>query len=61
MNLASSQTRAFKETVKARAERDTVFRDALLGEGLDALLAGDADTGEAILRDYMGTSGVDNS
>lgn len=46
-------TRSFKATVKARAERDAAFRDALLTEGVDALLAGDMDTGKAILRDYI--------
>lgn len=46
-------TRAFKDTVKARAERDAAFRDALLTEGVDALLAGDMDIGKAILRDYI--------
>lgn len=46
-------TRSFKDTVKARAERDADFREALLGEGVDALLAGDLDTGKAILRDYI--------
>ena len=46
-------TRAFKDTVKARAKRDAAFRDALLTEGVDALLAGDMDIGKAILRDYI--------
>ena len=46
-------TRSFKETVKARAQWDPAFRDALLTEGIDALLAGDVDTGKAILRDYV--------
>ncbi len=46
-------TRSFKDTVKARAERDVIFREALLTEGVDAMLAGDVDTGRAILRDYI--------
>jgi DNA-binding phage protein len=46
-------TRSFKETVCARAQRDAVFRDALLTEGVDALLGGDVETGKAILRDYI--------
>lgn len=46
-------TRSFKETVKARVERDAAFRDALLAEGVDALLAGDLDVGKAIIRDYI--------
>jgi DNA-binding phage protein len=46
-------TRSFKETVKARVETDAAFRDALLSEGVDAFLAGDLDTGMAMLRDYI--------
>ncbi len=46
-------TRDFKETVKARAERDMAFREALLTEAVKLLLAGDLETGKAILRDYI--------
>jgi DNA-binding phage protein len=46
-------TRAFRETVKARADRDPAFRAALLSESVAALLGGGADTGKAILRDYI--------
>jgi DNA-binding phage protein len=46
-------TRSFKETVMARVEKDAAFRDALLKEGVDALLAGDVETGKAIIRDYI--------
>lgn len=46
-------TRSFKETVKARVESDRVFREALLREGIETMLAGDVDTGKAILRDYI--------
>jgi len=46
-------TRSFKETVKARVEADPAFREALLTEGVDALLAGEIDEGKAILRDYI--------
>ena len=46
-------TRSFKETVKARAEVDAAFRNALLAEGIDALLAGDVEAGKAIIRDYI--------
>jgi hypothetical protein len=46
-------TRDFKETVKARAEKDSAFREALLAEALDCFLAGDTDTRKAILRDYI--------
>jgi DNA-binding phage protein len=46
-------TRSFKDTVKARADRDPAFREALLTEGLNLLLEGDLDAGKAILRDYI--------
>jgi hypothetical protein len=43
-------TRDFKETVKARAEKDSAFREAST-QALDCFLAG--DTGKAMLRDYI--------
>ncbi len=46
-------TRDFKATVLARVQADPKFRDALLEEGIETLLAGDVDTGKAILRDYI--------
>jgi DNA-binding phage protein len=46
-------TRSFKETVKARAERDPSFRAALLTEAIEQMLSGDVDTGKAVLRDYI--------
>ena len=46
-------TRAFKDTVLARVQSDAAFRDALLTEGVNALLGGEVDAGKAILRDYI--------
>jgi DNA-binding phage protein len=46
-------TRSFKETVKARVERDPAFRAALFVEAVEQMLAGDMDTGKAVLRDYI--------
>lgn len=46
-------TRSFKETVQARVRREPAFREALLHEGVEALLAGDLGTGKAVLRDYI--------
>jgi len=46
-------TRDFKETIKARVERDPAFRRELLIEGIESFLSGDVDTGKAILRDYI--------
>ena len=44
-------TRQFKETTRARVERDPAFREELLKEGLECLLSGDVDFGKAVLRD----------
>lgn len=46
-------TRDFKETILARAQRDTRFRQALFTEAIDAYLAGDTATGKAMLRDLV--------
>lgn len=46
-------TRDFKDTIKARAERDPAFRVALLEEALDAFLNADLETGKVLLRDYV--------
>jgi len=46
-------TRAFRDTVRVRAQGDAAFRQALLAEAVNELLAGDLPTGKAILRDYI--------
>jgi hypothetical protein len=46
-------TRSFKELVRKHVAEDRAFADALLREGIDLMLAGDVDTGKAILRDYI--------
>jgi DNA-binding phage protein len=46
-------TRDFKELVQRRVAQDPAFAAALLREGIDTMLAGDVDTGKAILRDYI--------
>ena len=46
-------TKDFKDTIQARAQRDPAFRKALLQEGVECMLAGDVDTGKAVLRDYI--------
>lgn len=48
-----SLTKDFRETVKARAERDEAFRLALLEEALDTLIEGDVSLGKQLLRDYV--------
>ena len=46
-------TRDFRETIRERVERDPVFREALLTEGVECVLAGEPDTGKALLRTYV--------
>jgi DNA-binding phage protein len=46
-------TKYFKETVQARAQRDSVFRRELLREGVESFLDGDVETGKSVLRDYI--------
>jgi DNA-binding phage protein len=46
-------TRSFKELVQRHVATDPAFAEALLREGVDTMLAGDIDTGKAILRDYI--------
>jgi hypothetical protein len=46
-------TRDFKELVQKRIASDPAYGEALLREGIDTMLAGDIDTGKAILRDYI--------
>ncbi len=46
-------TRAFKDTVQARAEQDTMYRANLLADGVQALIAGDLETGTAAIRYYI--------
>ena len=45
--------KSFKDLVQSRVARDPDFAAALLREGIDIMLAGDVDTGRAILRDYI--------
>ncbi|MCY3807651.1 MAG: transcriptional regulator [bacterium] len=46
-------TRDFQETVQARALTDRAFREKLLQEGVECLLAGDIEAGKITLRDYI--------
>jgi len=54
-------TRDFKETIRARAQRDRGFRQALLREAVECVINGDLATGKAVLRDYVNaTTGFHN-
>jgi len=46
-------TRDFKDTIKARAERDPEFRVELFNEAIDALFNDDMEIGKTLLRDYV--------
>jgi DNA-binding phage protein len=47
------KTGSFKELVQTRVKNDKKFAEALLREGIDAMLSGDVETGKTILRDYI--------
>ena len=50
----------FKETIKARAQRDPVFRKELIKQAIQCIRADDMDTGKAVMRDYINaTIGVE--
>jgi hypothetical protein len=46
-------TRSFRELVQRQVVGDPAYGEGLLREGIDTMLAGDVDTGKAILRDYI--------
>ena len=46
-------THDFKETIRARAQRDADFRHALLREAVECVINGELATGKAVLRDYV--------
>jgi hypothetical protein len=43
----------FNETIRARAQRDPAFRQALLREAVECMINGDFQTGKTVLRDYV--------
>ena len=48
-----AKTKGFKELVQRHVKGDAKFAEALLREGVDAMLSGDVETGKTILRDYI--------
>ena len=46
-------TKAFRETVYNRAQKDGAFRKALLTEAVNAYLGGDETMGKTVLRDVI--------
>jgi hypothetical protein len=48
-----AKSKSFKELVQGSVKTDKKFAEALLREGVDAMLSGDIETGKTILRDYI--------
>ena len=48
-----ANTKSFKELVQQHVKDDKKFAEALLREGVNAMLSGDMDAGKTILRDYI--------
>jgi DNA-binding phage protein len=48
-----ARTRSFRRLVQHHVSSDTDFAEALLQEGIQAMLTGDVETGKTILRDYI--------
>jgi hypothetical protein len=48
-----ARTRSFSELVQRNVKGDKKFADALLREGVDALISGDVESGKILLRDYI--------
>lgn len=46
-------TKHFKNTVRDRAQHDSDFRQALLIEAVNALLADEVDVAKSLLRDFI--------
>jgi DNA-binding phage protein len=46
-------TKSYKETLHARLRKDPKFRDGLLREAIELLLAGEVDVAKVVLRDYI--------
>jgi DNA-binding phage protein len=49
-------TKAFRQTVFERAQRDPKYRKALLTEALNEFLSGDLEVSKIMLRDYINAS-----
>jgi len=48
-----AKTKSFRDLVERQVKEDRKFAEALLREGIDAMLSGDLDTGKTIMRDYI--------
>jgi hypothetical protein len=48
-----ASTTSFRALVEHHVKTDTKFAQALLREGIDAMLSGDLETGKTIMRDCI--------
>ena len=48
-----ARSRSFNELVQQNVKGDKKFAEALLREGVDALISGDVESGKTLLRDYI--------
>jgi hypothetical protein len=48
-----ARTKSFQTLVHRQANTDKKFAEALLSEGIDAMLSGDTEIGKTILHDYI--------
>jgi putative addiction module killer protein len=48
-----TKSRSFNDLVQRHVKGDKKFAEALLREGVDALLSGDVESGKTLLRDYI--------
>jgi hypothetical protein len=48
-----AKSKSFRDLVEGHVKDDQKFAEALLREGIDAMLSGDLDTGKTIIRDYI--------
>jgi DNA-binding phage protein len=48
-----ARTRSFSDLVQQNVRADKKFAEALLREGVDALISGDVESGKTLLRDYI--------
>jgi DNA-binding phage protein len=53
-------SRDFKELVVSRAEKDPIFRRALITEALNMILRGELMAGRLMIRDYINATGAMN-
>jgi len=48
-----AKSKSFRGLVEHHLKEDDKFAEALLREGIDAMLSGDLETGKTIMRDYI--------